>query len=157
MPIHGVSLAFIDEGQHIGRAVMVDLVDRLVQLAVGDVDFLHAAGAGVQQTEAVGLFRGISDSGEGHLVGGDLVAARFQVETRLRLLQGVVRLFQCGLAGGVLEQDVCDVVLHVVVLLLKNASAARFCSTVRRFAISFSVGVCYDLLALYLNQITPLL
>ena len=45
----------------------------------------------------------------------------------------------------VLEQDVCDVVLHVVVLLLKNASAARFYSTVRRFAISFSVGVCYDL------------
>lgn len=35
--------------------------------------------------------------------------------------------------------------------------AARFYSTVRRFAISFSVGVCYDLLALYLNQITPLL
>lgn len=124
---------------------MVDLIDRLVQLAVGDVDFLHAAGAGVQQAEAVGLLRGISDSGEGHLVGGDLVAARFQVETRLRLLQGVVRLFQCGLASGVLEQDVCDVVLHVVVLLLKNASAARFYSTVRRFAISFSVGVCYDL------------
>ena len=141
----------------IGRAVMVDLIDRLVQLAVGDMDFLHAAGAGVQQTEAVGLFRGISDSGEGHLVGGDLVAARFQVEARLRLLQGVVRLFQCGLASGVLEQDVCDVVLHGVVLLLKNASAARFYSTVRRFAISFSVGVCYDLLALYLNQITPLL
>ena len=35
--------------------------------------------------------------------------------------------------------------------------AARFYSTVRRFAISFSVGVCYDLLALYLNQVTPLL
>ena len=47
-----------DEGQHIGRAVMVDLIDRLVQLAVGDVDFLHAAGAGVQQAEAVGLLRG---------------------------------------------------------------------------------------------------
>ena len=81
------------------------------------------------------------DSGEGHLVGGNLVAARFQAETRLRLLQGVVRLFQGGLAGGVLEQDVCDVVLHGVVLLLKNASAVHFCSTAPPFPLSFFLGV----------------
>ena len=74
-----------------------------------------------------------------------------------RLLAYVSDHYAEKLTLDVLEQDVCDVVLHVVVLLLKNASAARFYSTVRRFAISFSVGVCYDLLALYLNQITPLL
>lgn len=112
-----------------------------VQLAVGDVDFLHAAGAGVQQAEAVAS-SGVSPTVVRAISSGVIsLRPRFQAETRLRLLQGVVRLFQGGLAGGVLEQDVCDVVLHGVVLLLKNASAVHFCSTAPPFPLSFFLGV----------------
>ena len=58
-----------------------------------------------------------------------------QVEARARLLQGGVCLREVGLACGVLEQDIGDVVLHVV-LLLKNASAVRF----RSICLLFNFG-----------------
>lgn len=101
-----------DEGEHIGRAVRVDLVDRVAQLAVDDFDLLHRTGSGVEQSVARDLLRRLAGDGLGRFLGGDLVLAGFQVETGLRLLQGFVRLLECGLARGVLEQDVGDVVLH---------------------------------------------
>jgi hypothetical protein len=96
----------------IGRAVRVDLVDRVAQLAVDDFDLLHRPGSGVEQSVARDLLRRLAGDGLGRFLGGDLVLAGFQVETGLRLLQGFVRLLECGLARGVLEQDVGDVVLH---------------------------------------------